>query len=58
MFALTITTPVIDFDEDDRKWKQYLHMLQCLIAPVFFVMGAGGTLGCTSEACFWHPPSL
>ncbi|EDQ90217.1 uncharacterized protein MONBRDRAFT_31967 [Monosiga brevicollis MX1] len=40
-FALTITTPVVDFDEDDENWKQYLAMLQCLIAPVFFVLGAG-----------------
>lgn len=42
--ALTITTPVIDLDENDKNWKQYLHLLQCLVAPVFFVMGAGSTL--------------
>ncbi|EGD75575.1 hypothetical protein PTSG_06644 [Salpingoeca rosetta] len=39
--ALTITTPVVDFDEEDERWVQYLTMLQCVVAPVFGIFGTG-----------------
>lgn len=36
----TITNPVVDYEEEDQNWRQYLQMLQCLTAPIFFVFGA------------------
>lgn len=39
VFLFTITNPVVDFEEEDQNWKQYLQMLQCLTSPIFFVFG-------------------
>jgi len=39
VFVFTITKPVVDYDEEDQNWKQYLQMILCLLAPVFFVCG-------------------
>eukprot|EP00049_Salpingoeca_infusionum_P006060 m.100790 g.100790 ORF g.100790 m.100790 type:complete len:697 (-) comp13183_c0_seq3:4403-6493(-) len=39
--ALTITTPVVDFEEQGENWRQYLTMIQCVVSPLFFVFGSG-----------------
>lgn len=38
---LVATVPVVDYDEEDEKWRRYLAILNCLVSPVFFVFGAG-----------------
>lgn len=40
-FLMTITIPVVDLEEDDQNWKQYLSAVQCVTAPLFTVAGAG-----------------
>ena len=40
-FLMTITIPVVDLEEDDQNWKQYLTAVQCVTAPLFTVAGAG-----------------
>jgi hypothetical protein len=39
-FLLTITIPVVDFEEEDQKWNKYLQMMQCVISPIWLVFGA------------------
>jgi sodium/potassium/calcium exchanger 6 len=38
--CLTLTIPVVDYEEEDQNWNKYLQALQCFTAPVFFVFGA------------------
>jgi len=41
VFFMTITIPVVDLEENDQNWRQYVTVLQCIVSPVFVVIGAG-----------------
>lgn len=40
-FLLTITNPVVDFEEEDENWKRLLSALQMLCFPIFVILGTG-----------------
>ncbi|CAH1802112.1 unnamed protein product [Owenia fusiformis] len=45
IFALTITVPVVNYEEDMNNWNKILTMIHCVTGPVWFVMA--GEVGTT-----------
>lgn len=47
-FVLTVTTPVVDYENDKNNWCRLLNTLQCVLSPVFITLvaiGAGRAVG-------------
>ncbi len=49
VFALTITIPVVNEDDPEGTWCQYLHGIQMVLASQFVAFVAGGKLYTNGE---------
>ncbi|XP_052261125.1 mitochondrial sodium/calcium exchanger protein-like isoform X2 [Dreissena polymorpha] len=38
VFLLTITVPVVNYEDDKHNWNRHLSCLQCILGPVFSVL--------------------
>uniref|UniRef100_A0A131YNK2 K+ dependent na+ca2+ antiporter n=1 Tax=Rhipicephalus appendiculatus TaxID=34631 RepID=A0A131YNK2_RHIAP len=41
-FILTVTTPVVDYENDKHNWCRLLNSLHCVLSPVFITLVATG----------------
>uniref|UniRef100_A0A1E1X6Z5 Putative ca2+ antiporter n=1 Tax=Amblyomma aureolatum TaxID=187763 RepID=A0A1E1X6Z5_9ACAR len=41
-FILTVTTPVVDYENDKHNWCRLLNSLHCVLSPVFITLVASG----------------